>query len=245
MAKSYRRFALLLAEMQLRDQRRLAREATHALQEYGIGLAKAYLTYGDAGMDSVGFLLPQIPGANYRDATSLLLRGAVGLGDPRAADLIREQGVYETQRILDLTAKLRGEGKGPVAIAEALKIEIPRGKFRDSRTRAKVIARTETKLGQNASSLEAYEAMGINRVEAVDGQLATSDEECKARNGEVWPILEAKRFKDHPNGTLSWTPVVDVEPIPITEEDLMRVRARVEETYGKRIANEIAGLRPD
>jgi hypothetical protein len=44
------------------------------------------------------------------------------------------------------------------------------------------------------------------QVEAIDGD---GDEECAARNGNVYAVDEALEIEDHPNGTLDWIPVVD------------------------------------
>ena len=63
------------------------------------------------------------------------------------------------------------------------------------------------------SSLEVYgESDTIGRVQIVDGQLPTSDDFCIERNqlgtGESITIQEAWTLSDHPNGTLSFVPVV-------------------------------------
>jgi hypothetical protein len=70
--------------------------------------------------------------------------------------------------------------------------------------RAEMIARTELMDAYNASALFSYGDAGITHVQAIDGE---GDEECAARDGQVFPIDEADTIEDHPNGTLDWVPV--------------------------------------
>jgi hypothetical protein len=73
--------------------------------------------------------------------------------------------------------------------------------------RGELIARTETMFAWNSSAIESYRDGGVTMVEPQDGD---ADEECAARmaRGAV-PLDEALDDEDHPNGTLSWVPVVD------------------------------------
>ena len=73
--------------------------------------------------------------------------------------------------------------------------------------RGELIARTETMHAWNASSIESYRDAGVTMVEPQDGD---KDESCARRmaRGAV-PLDEALGDEDHPNGTLSWVPVVD------------------------------------
>lgn len=104
----------------------------------------------------------------------------------------------------------RAEGLGADAMARRLAQEIPRGRYLDPRTRAEVIARTETKYAQNYSSLEAYRSGDITDVMVFDAQLGPTDEECEAINGETVSLEEAMALmeSEHPNGTRSFAPVV-------------------------------------
>lgn len=70
--------------------------------------------------------------------------------------------------------------------------------------RAERIARTEMMFAYNQAALHTYGEYGVTHVEAIDGD---EDEECAARNGQVYPITEAQNIDDHPNGTLDWVPV--------------------------------------
>ena len=102
----------------------------------------------------------------------------------------------------------RENGEGPYQAAARIRDYVGGGHWNDSSTRARVIARTETKHAQNWSSLEAYKDGGVSQVEIVDGVLATSDDDCINRNGDIMDIESAFRLDEHPNGTLSWTPVI-------------------------------------
>ena len=102
----------------------------------------------------------------------------------------------------------RDAGEGAYQAALRIRDMVAAGPWSNSSIRSKVIARTETKYCQNQSSLEAYRSGGITQVEIVDGQLPASDEECINRNGRIIPIDEAENLEEHPNGTLSWTPVI-------------------------------------
>lgn len=71
--------------------------------------------------------------------------------------------------------------------------------------RAETIARTETAKVLNQASIESYREYEVEYVQADDGD---GDEECAARDGQVYTLDEAEGIEDHPNGTLSWTPVM-------------------------------------
>lgn len=71
--------------------------------------------------------------------------------------------------------------------------------------RAEMIARTELMDAYNQAALGTYEEAGLTDVQAIDGD---EDEECAARDGQVFSIDEADTIEDHPNGTLDWVPVI-------------------------------------
>jgi phage portal protein BeeE len=71
--------------------------------------------------------------------------------------------------------------------------------------RAEMVARTETMLSYNRASLDGYKEFGVSQVLAYDGD---DDEECAARDGQVFSLDDAFAIDDHPNGTLDWAPVV-------------------------------------
>lgn len=72
--------------------------------------------------------------------------------------------------------------------------------------RAETIARTETMLSYNRAAVTSYGEFGVERLLAYDGD---GDEECAARDGMEFTIDEAEAIEDHPNGTLTWAPVVE------------------------------------
>jgi HK97 family phage portal protein len=143
----------------------------------------------------------------------------VNLTDPAEARIIKECGTRkglldikeDTRRaIYDALSEARAVGEGADAAAARIKDLVSGGHWSSASIRAKCIARTETKNAQNMSSLEAYKSGGVMQVEIVDGQLATSDEDCINRNGDVISIDDAENIKEHPNGTLSWSPVIEI-----------------------------------
>lgn len=108
----------------------------------------------------------------------------------------------------------REEGWGPDRVARAIRADVPAGRFANgagSKYRAEMIARTETKFAQNVSSIQAYKASDtITAVVAYDGRLGDSDEHCIARNGQTFTFeqADAELADEHPNGTLSFGPLV-------------------------------------
>jgi hypothetical protein len=78
------------------------------------------------------------------------------------------------------------------------------------------LARTAITEAINAANLLTMEASDVERAQALDGE---DDPECRRRNGRLFPIREALRIKDHPNGTLRWRPGValSVETLPADE----------------------------
>ena len=77
--------------------------------------------------------------------------------------------------------------------------------------RAELIARTEVMDAYNAAALGSYSEAGISEVQAIDGD---GDEECAARDGQIFTMDEADAIEDHPNGTLDWVPVVSDYALP-------------------------------
>jgi HK97 family phage portal protein len=73
--------------------------------------------------------------------------------------------------------------------------------------RAEMIARTEAANAYNWGSLQAAEDAGVTQVEASDG--TDWDQECRDRDGQTFDIGEAQDIRDHPQGTLVWTPLAD------------------------------------
>jgi hypothetical protein len=106
----------------------------------------------------------------------------------------------------------RAEGLGADAMARIIAEKVSAGPWLTARTRAEIIARTETKYAQNWSSLEAYrQGENVTDVLVFDALLGPTDEECEAINGQTVGMEEAMALmeSEHPNGTRSFAPVVN------------------------------------
>ncbi len=127
-----------------------------------------------------------------------------------------------TQRsIFRALSEGRDAGDGPIEIARRIRSQVPAGRFGNAGPayRAKLIARSETKYAQNLSSITAYkEAETVSAVMAFDARLGDSDEECEARDGLTFSFEDAEREMEleHPNGSLSFAPVVNQELAGVT-----------------------------
>ena len=109
-------------------------------------------------------------------------------------------------------AEAREEGLGASDMATRIADSVSRGRFATPEDRALVIARTETMHAQNVSTLAAYEhTPGVGKVRALDNQVGYNDEDCMERDGKVFSFSEARAEmpQEHPNGTLSWNPVLE------------------------------------
>ncbi len=82
--------------------------------------------------------------------------------------------------------------------------------------RSEMIARTEMMDAYNAASLGSYGELGVEMVEAIDGD---GDPECAERDGQVFSLEEADAIEDHPNGTLDWVPVIDEGKAALVQDD--------------------------
>lgn len=114
------------------------------------------------------------------------------------------------QAIMRSIAKGRELKLDPGAIAKLIEDEVPKGRFVNAGAayRAETIALTEIKYAQNKAAIAVYKASAhIKECIAFDG---TGDDECAARNGETFSFAEAETESEneHPNGSLSWAPVV-------------------------------------
>ena len=139
--------------------------------------------------------------------------------DERAREIIRLGGQH--LGLIDIEGETRDAlfrafdegrilGEGPDAIARRIRSEVPAGRFRHAGAeyRAKLIARTETAVAQNTSSLEAYDSVDIFQSRKVfDG---TDDEECRNANGQLWSPGYAKaNMIQHPNCVRAFAPSVE------------------------------------
>ena len=110
------------------------------------------------------------------------------LDDPQFRDVLAKGGRGLGLQDIEAdtrTAIRRAIGDGtdsPIDIARRIRTQVPAGRFTDPRYRAELIARTETKYGQNISSLAYYrEGDEIVGVIAFDAQQGNTDADCEAR----------------------------------------------------------------
>lgn len=152
------------------------------------------------------------------EAVSAALGIATDLPDPVARAVTatggRRAGLVDLteqskRRIFDAITDLRAEGAGPPEIARRIRQDVARGPWSDSATRAKVIARTETKFAQNVSTIERAKTEGITQALIFDARLGPTDEVCMALNGRIVTTQEAEQLAidEHPQGTRSFTPL--------------------------------------
>ena len=145
---------------------------------------------------------------------------SIGITDPMEARVLAVGGTQRgladfsgqaRRSLFRAIRQAREEGEGPIALARRIRQQVPAGRYINAgaRRRAVLIARTETKHAQRVSQLEAYQGSDvIQGVIAVDAQLGETDDDCMARNGQVFTIQEAQAEMDeeHPNGTLDFVP---------------------------------------
>lgn len=107
----------------------------------------------------------------------------------------------------------RAEGEGATALANRIANMIEGGPFKDAATRAKVIARIETKHAQNISTLENGKSNGFSRFIVYDGRLGPDRSEPAhiARSGSIVSYDDAMimTVNMRPNCTLSFAPHVE------------------------------------
>jgi len=107
-------------------------------------------------------------------------------------------------------AEGRAEGEGAQALANRIAGHVEGGHWQSAETRARIIARTETKYAQNISTIERAKAGGVQQFIVFDGRLGPgrSLESHIARDGSIVSAAEADAMAaaEHPNGTLSFAP---------------------------------------
>ena len=105
----------------------------------------------------------------------------------------------------------RAAGEGAEALAKRIRADIPRGRFKDSRIRARVIARTETAYAQNISTIKRAEMAGAKMALIFDNRTGFDDDICPQLDGIEVTLAEAQSLAadEHPNGTRSFTPLFE------------------------------------
>ena len=151
-----------------------------------------------------------------------LLRLDTDLPDYKAREILEKGGTrmglvdFEEQArrsLFQVIRQARIDGQGPATVARQIRKMVPAGPYPNAGAhyRSYLIARTETKFAQNMSALETYRASEqFAGMQAYDARLGETDAECVERNGQVFTFDEVERelAEEHPNGTLSFAPVV-------------------------------------
>lgn len=145
---------------------------------------------------------------------------AIGLPDEKAAAIISQGGTnaglidlpkQTRKRLFEELEKARDAGLGIPETTRKIRDLVPAGPWKDAKTRARVIARTETLNAQRFSILSAYKDMGnVTQVMIFDNRTGFGDAECTALNGVVvsLDVAQGLMADEHPNGTRSAAPVV-------------------------------------
>ena len=122
-----------------------------------------------------------------------------------------DKGVRD--RVFRILQQARHEQQGIPEITRRLATEIPSGRFRSPRVRARVIARSEIKHAQRVSSMRLYDTIPeVQLVRVFDAVLGDTDPDCEARNGREVDLATADAMitspVTHPNCTLDFAPIV-------------------------------------
>lgn len=137
-----------------------------------------------------------------------VMRSVVAAGGRRAAMVDLDDQTREA--IFDALAEGRAEGEGAEALAKRIVNHVEGGPWGTAETRARVIARTETKYAQNISTIERARAGGVEKFVVFDGRLGPgrSKPDHIARDGSIVTAARADAMAEaeHPNGTLSFAP---------------------------------------
>ena len=235
-------FGKLVAAIQARQARRQAQEYGRAFGAMGDMVSMTVRRQG-LEADAIFDLIPSMSSL-FVDATNTVNRGviqtvsdlatvgvkmATNANDPVMRTVLLQGGtralgtdIVSRPRVLRELERMRAAGVHPNDAAKELARIVPAGRFRDPRTRAKLISRTESLHANRQSQLSAFQNSGVvTRAKIFDGSLPTSDDECRQRNGTIVSLAEAERLlsEEHPNGTMSFAPVVDAPPRPPTSAE--------------------------
>lgn len=137
-----------------------------------------------------------------------VMRQIIATGGTRAG--LVDIGAQTRQAIFDALAEGRAQGEGVQALANRIANQVEGGHWGNAETRARVIARTETKHAQNISTLEAGRAAGVTEYVIFDGRFGEPRSELShiARDGKIVSAEDARIMAENmrPNCTLSFAP---------------------------------------
>lgn len=138
----------------------------------------------------------------------VLARSIIAAGGRRAG--LVDLGGQTKDALFKALAEGRAAGEGATALAARIAKMVEAGPTDTPATRARRIARTETKYAQNISTIERGKAAGVDSFVVFDGRLGPgrSLPSHIARNGSIVTGDEALTMaaEEHPNGTLSFAP---------------------------------------
>ena len=120
------------------------------------------------------------------------------------------------RKVFEQLSTGRGEGEAVAQLARRLREFVPAGRFRSAKTRAALIARTETTSAQRMAAAATYREGGVTEVLILDSRKGSFDDECDAINGVVVSLAEGEALMadEHPNGTRRMI----AQPPPIVED---------------------------
>lgn len=137
-----------------------------------------------------------------------VMRQIIATGGTRAG--LVDVDAQTRQAIFDALAEGRAQGEGAQALANRIANQVEGGHWGNAETRARVIARTETKFAQNLSTLEAGRAAGVEEYVIFDGRFGEPRSELShiARDGKIVSAEDARIMAENmrPNCTLSFAP---------------------------------------
>ncbi|MFN3990045.1 MAG: phage portal protein [Erythrobacter sp.] len=137
-----------------------------------------------------------------------VMRRIVAMGGTRAG--LVDVPAQTRRAVFEALAEGRAEGEGATALANRIANMIEGGPWGNAETRARVIARTETKYAQNISTLEAGKGNGVAEFVVFDGRFGEPRSEAShiARDGMIVSAEDAQIMADNmrPNCTLSFAP---------------------------------------
>lgn len=191
------------------SKRRWDRELTSLLQRPLTAMAQTI-------SDHVAGALPPSPSGSGKAAPVGTVERALARGAGRVTNI----NARTRDAVQAFIVKGLDEGLSPAELADAIEegVLLDNGTGAFDEYRAELIARTELMDAYNGAALGSYSDAGLSQVEAIDGD---GDEECAARDGQVFDIEEADAIEDHPNGTLDWVPVIEDAPAKATEMELV------------------------
>lgn len=112
----------------------------------------------------------------------------------------------------------RAEGEGIFPISQRIRDRVGAGPWKTAKTRARVVARTETRYAQNVSAVSVSKRNGAQYVEVLDARLGPTDAYCEGIDGEIVTMADAETLAatEHPNGTRDFAPIFDPDSVPAT-----------------------------